>query len=231
MEPEDSSSHYSERLISLKGLSVCVAKPVIDDTTPDRKDFGLDPESPVYLCAQSLYKIHPEFDLLIAEILNKDKRAHVYFLSIRSQADDIFLSRLRRRVGPHKDRVHLLPRVPSKEFPLLLKAADVLLDVPHWSGGKTSLESFAAGTPIVHWPGQFMRGRHTLAFYKRMGVEDCIVAGAEEYVDTAIRLVHDETFRMSVRRKIAETSDSLFNDCTAIDEISDVFEALIRESR
>ena len=169
MEPEDTSTHYSERLIALDGLSLCVSPPLMDKTIPDRESFGLDPDWPAYFCAQSLYKIHPEFDPVVAAILDKDKEARTYFISIRNQSDDIFLSRLERVVGSNMDRVHLIPRIPSKEFLLLLKSADVLLDVPHWSGGKTSLESLAAGTPIVHWPGRFMRGRHTLAFYKRMG--------------------------------------------------------------
>ena len=76
-----------------------------------------------------------------------------------------------------------------------------------------------------------MRGRHTLAFYKRMGVMDCVVENAEDYVDLAIRLVNDQSFRASVRSKIAENSGILFDDTSAIDEISDVFETLIRDAR
>ncbi len=60
---------------------------------------------------------------------------------------------------------------------------------------------------------------------------DCVVHNAEDYVDTAVRLVHDRPFRTSVRAKIADTAGVLFNDTSAIDEISGVFETLIRESR
>ena len=127
-------------------------------------------------------------------------------------------------------RVTLLPRVRSDEFFALLKSADVILDVPHWSGGKTSLESLAAGTPVVHWPGEFMRGRHTLAFYKKMNVMDCVVHDAESYVNTAIRLAHKTDFRVSVRKKIAEKSHLLFNNISDIDEISAIFERMIIDS-
>jgi protein O-GlcNAc transferase len=231
MEPDDAATHYSERLIALDGLSLCVQAPVLPTDRIDKARFGMDANAPAYLCAQSLYKIHPDFDPVIADLLEQDPNARIYFLTIHTQSDDIFLSRLERVVGVHMDRVAILPRVKSKDFPLLLKTADVLLDVPQWSGGKTSLEGLAAGTPIVHWPGTFMRGRHTLAFYKCMGVMECVVDSATAYVETAIRLAHDVPFRASVRARIAETSAALFNEASAIDEISDVFETLIRETR
>lgn len=229
MEPDDAPDHYRERLISLNGSSLCVASPA-DGEPADKKAFGMDPGAPAFLCAQSLFKIHPDFDAVVGEILRRDETAKLYFLSIRTDSDDVFLARLERSLGSMMNRVKILPRVPTKDFVTFLKSADVLLDVPHWSGGKTSLDGLAAGTPIVHWPGAFMRGRHTSAFYRRMGVMDCVVDSANEYVETAIKLVHDTAFRESVRAKISEKAPALFDDTSAIDEISDVFETLILEA-
>lgn len=231
MEPENGSEHYSETLIELEGLSICVPTPDNLDTSLAKADFGMDESRPAYLCAQSLFKIHPDFDVIIEDLLNKDPNANIYFISMTPQADSIFLDRLRQTVDGDMKRIKILSRVPSKDFPALLKSADVLLDIPHWSGGKTSLESLFAGTPIVHWPGAFMRGRHTLAFYKRMDVMDCVVDNAEAYVETAYRVVHDAQFRSSVRTKIRERAPMLFNDRSAIEEIADVFDRLIDEAR
>ncbi|MEQ9445068.1 MAG: tetratricopeptide repeat protein [Rhodospirillaceae bacterium] len=231
MEPHDAQDHYTEQLIKLDGLSVCVEAPALPEAEYDKSAFGMTADAPAYLCAQSLYKIHPDFDDIAAALLEKDKAARLYFMSLSDHADEIFLSRLAQRVGGSMDRVKMLKRVPSKDFIALLGCADVLLDIPHWAGGKTSLESFATGTPIVHWPGRFMRGRHTLAFYRKMDVLDCVVDSEESYVETAYRLVHDRSFRTSVRDKIAARSARLFNDTSAIDEISDVFEKLILERR
>lgn len=231
MEPENADEHYTERLIQTEGLSICMEKPAPRSSTNDRSSFGMDKSQPAYLCAQSLYKIHPDFDQIIAGILEKDAEARIYFLSIGTLAAEIFLGRLKLSVSQNIERVRILPRVPTAEFTNLLGSADVLLDIPQWAGGKTSLESLAAGTPVVHWPGAFMRGRHTLAFYKKMGVTDCVVDSAEAYVETAYRLVHDQDFRTSVREKIRVNAPKLFNDSSAIDEISDIFERLILESR
>ncbi|MDG2242457.1 MAG: tetratricopeptide repeat protein [Rhodospirillaceae bacterium] len=231
MEPEKANEHYSEDLIELDGLSICVTEPIIPTAPPDRAAFGIDPKAPAYLCAQSLYKIHPAYDSIIADLLEKDTNALIYFVTIHTAADDIFLRRLEKTAGSHIGRIKILPRVKSRDFTSLLSCADVLLDIPHWSGGKTSLESLRTGTPIVHWPGEFMRGRHTLAFYKRMDVMDCVVDSAEAYVETAYRLVHDQIFRTSVRQRIWEKAHLLFNDSSAISEISGVFEQMVLESR
>lgn len=231
MEPENSAEHYSEALIKLNGLSICVPEPDSPDTALSRITFGMDETAPAYLCAQSLFKIHPDFDAVVAKLQGKDPAGMIYFMSLTPEVDRIFSNRLKGTEDIDMDRIRILKRVPSAQFTTLLKSADVLLDIPHWSGGKTSLESLYAGTPIVHWPGDFMRGRHTLVFYKHMGVMDCVVDSAEAYVDTAYRLIHDDAFRISVRQRIAETARTLFNDTSAIDEISDVFDQLIERSR
>ena len=231
MEPDNARHHYSEQLIAVEGLSLCVDKPDVSLAVADKQKFGMDPEAPAYLCAQSLFKIHPEFDSVIAALLEHDQTAHLYFLEVGAHSNEVFMNRLRQAVKNNMTRVKLIPRVRSKDFLAFLKSADLLLDVPFWAGGKTSLESLAAGTPIVHWPGAFMRGRHTLALYKHMGVMECVVDSAEAYVKTAARLVHDTAFRTSVRTKISESAPTLFNNMSAIDEISDIFEKLIMESR
>ena len=87
---------------------------------------------------------------------------------------------LRRRlagVGPDVvGRVRFLRQMPLADFLSLVTLSDVMLDPLHYSGGNTSLEAFALGTPIVTWPGAFMRGRHTHGFYKLMELDDCVAA-------------------------------------------------------
>jgi len=230
MEPATATNHYTEKLIALKGLSVCMTRAGVPDEARTKEDFGIDPEFPAYVCAQSLFKIHPACDSLFKDILDQDSSGKLYFISLNTESDEVFLKRLGQTLGPHMDRVKLLKRVTSLEFLSLLRCADVLLDIPHWAGGKTSFESLAMGTPIVHWPGDFMRGRHTLALYKRMDLMECVVESAEDYAATAVRLVKDQSFRSQVRTKISERSHVLFDDSSAINEISDVFDQMITEA-
>jgi predicted O-linked N-acetylglucosamine transferase (SPINDLY family) len=222
MEPADGTAHYTEQLVRLRELSINAAPPDKPAPAADN-DLGLVAGRPAYVCAQSLHKLHCDFDGTIALLLRQDRAGMIYFVSHGTVADTMLTHRLARIVGADMARVRLLPRFTPRNFLRLLGAADVLLDVPQWAGGKTSLESLAMGTPIVHWPGAFMRGRHTLAFLRKMTVTATVVDSAQAYVDTAVRLAHDAAFRRDVRGNIAARSNRLFGDVAAVREIEDVW--------
>ena len=231
MEPQDGQMHYSETLIELEGLSICVEKPLLPENSSTGEHFGFDTSKPIYLCAQSLFKIHPNFDKIVMQLLKQDEKGIIYFISINEHADRQFRNRLKSVLGSKISRTQILTRVHSKDFITLLSHADVTLDIPEWAGGKTSLESLAVGTPIVHWPGNLMRGRHTLALYQALGISDCIAKDSEQYVNIAYKIANDSKYRESLVKNINAKVDLLFNQKNNIDEISDVFEALIKESR
>jgi tetratricopeptide (TPR) repeat protein len=224
MEPDSVDAHYTENLVRLRGLSFAAEPP--RPTEANRAEAGLT-AAPAYVCSQSLYKVHPDFDTVIGKLLEDDRDGHVFFVSLGAHADAIFRKRVAESAGPHMDRLHILPRTTKAGFLRLVKSADVVLDVPQWSGGKTSLETLALGTPVVHWPGEFMRGRHTLAFYRRMGISAPVVNSAEDYVRTALRLAHDSAFRADVRGQIEEAQSTLFADWASIREIEDVWAAAV----
>jgi protein O-GlcNAc transferase len=72
-------------------------------------------------------------------------------------------------------------------------------------------------------PGEFMRGRHTLAFYRRMGIAAPVADSAKGYAQAAVRLVHDDGFRAEVRGQIKEAQSKLFEDRASIREFEDVW--------
>jgi predicted O-linked N-acetylglucosamine transferase (SPINDLY family) len=224
MEPADGERHYAERLVRLKQLSFAGETP--PQISLPRAELGMDP-GPAYACLQSLCKLHPRFDATLALILKKDPAGIVYFVSNGSHADGLLAERLHGHIGEGVSRIRFLPRMPREAFLGVAGAADVALDVPQWSGGKTSLETFAMGTPVVHMPGEFMRGRHTLAFYRRMGVSAPVTDTPESYAATAVRLVHDQEFRRETRAQIAESQPRLFEDWDAIREIEETWCALL----
>ena len=134
---------------------------------------------------------------------------------------DLLATRLKKSFGRTFDQVKFVGPLDHEDFLHLSRESDVILDIPHWSGGRSSYESLAMGPPIVHKPGEFMRGRHTLAFYKTIGVLDCIAETDEEYVDVAVRLVRDQAFNTAVREKVAANVDKLFERKSAVAALED----------
>src|SRR5215204_5161777 len=112
----------------------------------------------------------------------------------------------------------------------LVRAADILLDPFHFGGGNTTYEAFAVGTPIVTWPGPFMRGRVTLGAYRQMGIDDPIAATTEEYVRLAVELANDRGARDRLGAQIRAASGVLFEDDRAIVEIEAYLERAVAEA-
>jgi protein O-GlcNAc transferase len=234
LEPENAQEHYSEKLVQLRSLPTCYSRVRFDGPKKPREVFGLAATDHLYLCPQSLFKIHPEFDPLLGEILRRDPQGRVVlFRGSYDPWTDRLAARLQRTLPDVADRIQFLPRQSFADYLNLLLLADVLLDTPHFSGGNTTFDAFGLNLPVVTLPGLLMRGRQTLACYRKMGLLDCVAQTSQDYVDLAVRLAQDADYRAAMRTKIAERSDVLFDDTAAVREIEkflvQAFEQATRE--
>ena len=185
----------------------------------------------MYVCPQSLFKIHPEFDALLGGILRADLEGQVLLLcGQQPHWTEIIKGRLSRTIPDVAQRVKFLPRQSSDDFLRLLATADVLLDPIHFGGGNTTYEALEFGTPIVTWPGAFMRGRVTYACYRKLGIMDCVAADGDEYVKLAVRLGTDPAWREEIRSRILAAKDVLFENPAAVRELECFFVTAVRQS-
>jgi predicted O-linked N-acetylglucosamine transferase (SPINDLY family) len=116
-----------------------------------------------------------------------------------------------------------VPQQLQQEFLSLIACADVMLDTIHFNGMNSSLEAFAMGTPVVTWPREFQRGRHTSGMYRRMGFEDLVADSADAYVRIAIRLGQDSAWRQQMRERIRERCGVLFEDSSVVRQFEGFF--------
>ena len=227
-EPEGAPEHYSERLFLLRDLGTLAY--YYRPPAPPRKrreDFGLPSQGALYLCPQTLFKLHPDMDALIAGILRADGGGRVVLIEGESSHWRAQLrARLTKAAPDIAERVLFLPRQKGSDFTALVACADVMLDTVHFNGMNTSLEAFAVGTPVVTLPGELQRARHTPGMYRKMGWLDCVAADAEDYVRIAVALGTEADRREQARRAIGERSAVLFEDARAVRE----FERFFREA-
>lgn len=233
-EPADAASHYSEELYLLPDLPTLAYYYRPDPPPPlkSRHDFGLLDTDHVYLCPQTLFKVHPEFDEIIGGILRRDPRSVVVF--IRGQYDDYtdqLLRRFARTLPDFGGRILMLDQMPFRRFMQLLAAADVCLDTPHFNGMNSSLEALSVGTPIVTLPGRLQRGRHTQAMYRKMGILECIASDAMHYIDIAVRLGCDREFAEGMRHRILAQNAVLYEDERVVREFERFFFAALKDKR
>jgi protein O-GlcNAc transferase len=225
-EPPDAQEHYSEKLVQLSDLPTLAYyyTPKVPERTAIPESFGLSGEATLYVCPQTLYKMHPDFDRILRGILIQDPHGLVVLIAGQFQE---FTDRLRERfarVLPGLEhRIVFLPFMPFERLMGLLSVAHVILDTLHFNGMNSSLQAFAAGTPVVTLPGRFQRGRHTQAMYKKMRIFDCIAEDMEHYVDIAVRIGTDRRYADALRERIVARNHVLFEDPRVVSEFERFF--------
>lgn len=220
IEPDDAADHYTETLVCLSGLPTFYHRPQPERAPMTRTDFGIPAECHAYLCPQSLFKMHPDFDDLLAEILRRDAQGRVILIEGTSPGWTHFLqARFQRRFPNATDRVQFVRKQKHAEFLELMRICDVMLDPLHFGGGNTTYEALALGVPIVTLPSPYMRGRVTAGCYRKMGVTDCIASTTEEYIALALKLGTDATFRQSIKSQILAANHALYDDAATLREL------------
>jgi protein O-GlcNAc transferase len=106
--------------------------------------------------------------------------------------------------------------MPQQQFIAAVGLADVILDTPGWSGGRSTLDCLSQNPVIVTCPGPLMRGRHTAAILRKIGCEATIAGSLDEYVAIAARLGLDTAWRAQVRAIVAHGKHRVFQDTGTI---------------
>ncbi len=230
LETEESNVYYSEKLVRLNRLPVYYYKPPLPDSVKPLADFGLPADKHLYLCAQNLKKVHPDFDQVVKGVLDKDQGAIVIFINDKQEnITRLLKERLSRTVPQNYDRIRFLERMPEEKYLSLLKQVNVALDTLHYGGGaNTCYDAFVCGTPMITLIGKFHRSRFGYAAYKQMELEDCIVDSVEKYVDKAVEIGTNSRLRKDLSARIIKQSQVLFEDFTAVTELTDFIDSVTK---
>ncbi len=222
LERPGAQSNYSEQLILLPSLGIDYEQPRLPTDAKTRAALGLPLDRHLYACPQTLFKFHPEFDEVLAGILLADPEAEIVLLEGRLPEWTHRLKRRFRRTLPDQGkRVRFNPGMPRQDYLALLAAADVILDPLHFGGGNSSLEAVAVGAPVVTIAGPFLRSRITSAIYAQIGFNELVARDVSHYVNLAVRLGTDPTYRSWVVQQLNEKAKVLFDDRRAARELSE----------
>ena len=231
LEPDHAEEHYTEQLVRLKGLPTCYRRP-LPPPLHGRGHYGIPDDCHLYLCPQSLFKFHPDFDIVLKEILSRDPQGRVALVEgLEPEWNQTLHARFHRAFPESAHRVQFLPRQSRDDFLGLMAVCDVMLDPLHFGGGNTTYEALSLGTPIVTLPSGFMRGRVTAACYRKMGLEDCIAGSEKEYVDLAVRLGTDPEYRRTMQARILAANSALYDDRDALREIEGFLQTAVETAR
>ena len=228
VETDAAPSHYSETLVRPKAFFMPAYERPRLDPALGREALGLPQDRTLYACLQQAFKFHPDFDEVLAGILDRDPTGEILLIGSRSSWTEQLRARWSPRLGAQLERMRFLPNMEQQRFFATLAAADVCLDPLHFGGCNSSIEAMAFGVPIVTLPGTHLHGRFTLGLYAEMGFLDCVVATPDRYIDLAVALGRDRDFRASVSREIIRRSEPLFDRKDIALALGDFLEQAVR---
>ncbi|MBF0267183.1 MAG: tetratricopeptide repeat protein [Alphaproteobacteria bacterium] len=235
MEPDASDAHYCEKLIRLPNLSIAYRPPQLEQTKT-RADFGLPATGPIYLCCQALQKYLPQYDRLFTAIAKQAAGARFAFILHKTRHLDNrkFKARIEAAFKAEglnpADHLVFLPWMAWTDYVQLNGACDVFLDSVGWSGGNTSLEALSRNLPIVTMPSHLMRGRHSCAMLKLLGLDECIASDLKAYVAIAVKLGTDAAWNAAVRERIKAGQGRLFDDQAPVKALESFIEQAVAKS-
>jgi hypothetical protein len=196
-----------------------------------REALGLGIDDHAYLVAQSLFKLHPDFDAVLRALLHRDPRAVLLLLQDVGDAPtvEVLLNRFSESLRsnataseplpPPHERIVALPKLPKPAFLSLLQTVDVVLDTFPVGGGITSIDAIAQGVAVVTLPSAQMGQCFAAGMLRRIGVENTIAADVDEYVDIAVGLAGPANARRELLgERVRHNSHKLFSDEATVDE-------------
>jgi predicted O-linked N-acetylglucosamine transferase (SPINDLY family) len=246
------SDHYSEQVVLFDGQAISFPSsqvhPRQDAALAAGDAHSLSKMSPldelkmlrrrnghVYLCFQSIFKIQPLFDHVLADILVADYQGHIVLQASRHANQTSVVAARLQTVLKEKfcgtssfecpamtdaySRVHFIGRVTSDKLIDVLQQASVILHPFPFGGSKTSLDAINAAIPIVAYPQKYLRGRLEV-FLRFLDLNEidpdagscCIASSVSDYVAKAVRLASDESYRTRVSNAFRERRTRIFDD-------------------
>ena len=225
LETEGYQNKYSEKVLLSEYLPMYFFKPSVPfDLTNDQLK-----QKNHYFCPQSLFKMHPKFDLFIKRILDKDKKGIITFVKDREEIlSKLFYKRLNKNLSNNIERIKFIDRLTPLDFIQYCGRASVLLD-PYWFGAGNSFhESMYYGTPTVSMPTDYMKSRVVTGAYKQMNIKNPpVVNSEEEYADTCVEIANNGDIDLKMYYK--EQADKyLFENEKFIKNVEEIFISIVK---
>ena len=233
LEPPAAGAHYTEQLVRLPGLGVCLEAQKTEPREVDPAALGIRDGVPLLVCAGTPFKYTPRHDAVLVEIARR--MGECQFVFFTSQPPE-FAARLHRRlerafVDAGLEASAFVTWVPWQDrasFYGLMSQADVYLDTLGFSGFNTALQAIECALPIAAWEGHFLRGRLASGLLRRMGLDELVASAEADYVQIVVRLAQDAAYWGEVRERMIAARAQLYGDAEPVRALERFLEDVIR---
>ena len=225
LESPDCEKNYLEKLLYTNDLPMYYYHPIVNNIL-SKNEIS---KNNIYSCPQTLFKIHPKFDEVLASILNKDKKGILYFIK---DVNNTYYKKLLERFKKNKyldlERIKFIDGLSWEGYINHCGTASVLLDPFYFGSGNSFYESMYYGTPTVTKPTKYMKSRLVLGAYKQMGLDNPpVVNTMEDYADLAVELANDSKLLDIKKHYSKKAKEKLYENKSVINDLEKIFTNLI----
>ncbi len=218
-ELPDAQKHYSEKLVPMD--SMCTSYFQIQYRKEEfemRKKYNLPDDKYILFCMQNSFKINIGFIELLKKIY--DHEPNIIVLLLDSNLNENYHKFLKEKFGEdfYNNCLTFVKQKSTDIYHNLIYLSDLLLDTHPFGGCNTSLEGFTYKKIIITKPSEYLAGRFTYGFYKKIGITEPIAYTDEDYCDKVLYYLHNKEARKKLEKKIFTRSSSLFADRESVVE-------------
>jgi predicted O-linked N-acetylglucosamine transferase (SPINDLY family) len=192
----------------------------------DFAELGLEHRGCVFVCAGAPFKYRPEDDAVLVQIAQRlGSCTFVFFTHERRELSNMLQARLISafaEAGLDTGLLRFIPWQPRSAFLGVLRQADVYLDTIGFSGFNTLMQAVEAQLPCVAYDGRFMRGRLGSGILRRLELVELIAADRAAYVDIAVRLGADRSYRSQMAGRMRLAAPRAYEDLRAVEALESV---------
>ncbi|MEM9304184.1 MAG: tetratricopeptide repeat protein [Pseudomonadota bacterium] len=175
---------------------------VAEEIEVTRGDVGLPSDAFVFASFCRTFKLNPETFDDWAKILERTTGS-VLWLSAR---DDFARDNLRRemvRRGIDGERIVFAPQARDHSFHIARQAAaDLSLNNLPYGAHSTTMDSLAAGTPVLTVTGPLFPGRAASSMLLDIGLPELVCDTREDYIDRAVDLASKPERLTAIRERL-----------------------------
>ncbi len=217
---KETSKSYSEKLLLMDHLPMIYEVPKIQNKINDNELS----KNNIYSCPQTIFKFHPDFDYILAEILKRDKKGVLYLIKDNNKIYyNKLIERFKKIENFDLERVIFLDPLSRDNYINHLGTSSVLLDPLYFGAGNSFHESMVYGTPTVTLPTKFIKSRIVSAAYIQMEIESPpIVKNKNEYVELATEIANKKNLLDTKKYYQIKAREKLFNTFKAGEEFNKI---------
>ena len=228
IEEKNSHKNFSEKLLYLDYLPMYYYTPLVSN----KINKELLSQNNIYSCPQTLQKIHPEFDLIIAGILQKDKKAKINF--IKDQNNVLYkklLSRFQKNKEIDLERVIFLDGLNWEQFINHCGQSSVLLDPLYYGAGNSFYESVFYGTPTITMPTKYTKSRLVLGAYNQIDLSGVnfnpIGSSIDDYISKAVEISNKKNLFDLKKNIEIQAKKNLYENDLVISNFEEVIKKIV----